>query len=441
MYKQSNTMMTTAHKRTESSIVPTLLLVDDEPDILAALQRCLRKEPFTILTAANGVEAKACLQSETVHILMTDLRMPGMDGESLLEYVAEAHPSVYRIVLTGYAELASVKRAVNNGHIQCYLEKPWENATVVSALDQARFEVENKQSERRYIQKVTSAQKKLTVRNSALEKAVVARTKQLRATLKQVQNEKLAATQMLFNMLTICPHLDPQFALNVSDLCVKIARCMQLPQEDIDTLELSGKFCEIGLIGVDHALLRTPINKLNFHQQQLYFGQVEKAEQLLAPVSHLEGVLDTITQQFEQPNGYGSPMHLSADQIVVTASILAVARDVWLLASGRLTGSKVSETAIRSHLEHHSGKKYAEQVVEAALQLNKLSREYVLQASTPVSALTPGMTLSENLYSSAFLLIFPKGHVLTERSIKRLLAIESNSGELLNIHVADAGSE
>lgn len=419
-----------------SKIAPTLLLVDDEPDILDALKRALRKEKFSVLTAANGEEAKQKLQEHNVHIVLTDLRMPKMDGETLLEYVAQAHPSVYRMVLTGYAELASVKRAVNKGNIHCYLEKPWHNEALVGALGDARHKVINLHTERQYIRKVTSAKNALTKRNSALENAVRERTAQLRESYEQVQQDKLAMSQMLFNMVTVCPHLDAKFALNVSDLAVKIAECMGLTAIECDDIQLAGKLCEIGLVGIGGELLHKPISKLNYHQRQVYLSQIDYAEQLLGPACNLNGVLEAITQQFELADGRGYPAKQLAMHTSLPAQILAVARDVWLLASARQTGEKVSERRIRQYIQRNAGKRYAQDVVEAALSMPKLIGGYASLANTPVVALKPGMTLLSNLYSSQFLLIYPKGHMLTRESIARIKRVEANSGKLLNVQAS-----
>ena len=423
-------------KATLSKIAPTLLLVDDEPDILDALKRTLRKEKFSIITAANGEEAKQKLESHNVHIVLTDLRMPKMDGETLLEYIAEAHPSVYRMVLTGYAELSSVKRAVNNGNIHCYLEKPWHNDALVGALGNARHNVINIHTERQHLRKMTTAKKELTKRNSALEKAVRARTAQLRESYEQVQQDKQAMSQMLFNMVTVCPHLDPKFAINVSDLAVKIAECMELTTVECNDIQLAGKLCEIGLVGIGGELLNKPISKLNYHQRQVYLSQIDYAEQLLAPACNLSGVLEAITEQFEYADGKGYPLKQTSMHTSLPAQIVAVARDIWLLASGRQTGEKVNERRIRQYVMQNAGKRYAEEIVEAALSIPKLIGGYASLANTPISALKPGMTLLSNLYSSQYLLVYPKGHVLTQASIERIKRIEANSGKVLNAQVS-----
>lgn len=105
----------------------TLLLVDDEENILAALQRVLRREPYVVLTATSGVEGLALLAAQRVDVVISDQRMPGMTGTDFLRRVKEVYPETVRIVLSGYTELKSVTDAINEGAIYKFLTKPWDD--------------------------------------------------------------------------------------------------------------------------------------------------------------------------------------------------------------------------------------------------------------------------------------------------------------------------
>ncbi|MDO9189376.1 MAG: EAL domain-containing protein, partial [Sulfurimicrobium sp.] len=107
--------------------VRTLLLVDDEPNILAALQRLLRHDDYRILTASGPAAGFEILARIPVDVILSDQRMPEMSGSEFLSRVREMYPNTVRMVLSGYADLASIAEAVNRGAIYKFITKPWED--------------------------------------------------------------------------------------------------------------------------------------------------------------------------------------------------------------------------------------------------------------------------------------------------------------------------
>jgi DNA-binding NtrC family response regulator len=114
----------------------SILLVDDEPEILFSLRGLLRKE-FEVYTAESGAEAIDILKHHPIQVIMTDQRMPGMTGVQLLHQVEGEYPRAIRIVFTGYADIKAVIDAVNQGHIYRYITKPWDPDELLSVLRQA----------------------------------------------------------------------------------------------------------------------------------------------------------------------------------------------------------------------------------------------------------------------------------------------------------------
>ena len=105
----------------------TLLLVDDEQNILASLKRLLRRDQYHILTAGSGQEGLEVLASHAVDVIVSDQRMPGMLGADFLRKAKLLYPQTIRIMLSGYTELQAVTDAVNEGAIFKFLTKPWED--------------------------------------------------------------------------------------------------------------------------------------------------------------------------------------------------------------------------------------------------------------------------------------------------------------------------
>jgi diguanylate cyclase (GGDEF)-like protein len=112
----------------------TLLLVDDEPGVLAALKRLLRRENYNVLTADSGEAGLALLAEHEVGVILTDQRMPGMNGTEFLARARTMHPHAVRMVLSGYTGLESVTEAVNRGEVFRFLTKPWDEVELLDAI-------------------------------------------------------------------------------------------------------------------------------------------------------------------------------------------------------------------------------------------------------------------------------------------------------------------
>jgi diguanylate cyclase (GGDEF)-like protein/PAS domain S-box-containing protein len=124
----------------------TILVVDDEPEVLASVRRQLRRE-FKVLTADNAEQALELLREHPVQVIVSDQRMPDVSGVELLAQVRTNYPKTMRIMLTGYADLKAVIGAVNSGQIFRYITKPWEpdeiRTIVRDASERSRLMAEN----------------------------------------------------------------------------------------------------------------------------------------------------------------------------------------------------------------------------------------------------------------------------------------------------------
>ena len=104
----------------------TILFVDDEQSILAAIRRGLFDEPYHCLFAQSGEEALALLASEAVAVIVTDMKMPKMDGLHLLRIVKDTYPDIIRIVLSGYTQLQQILTTINTAGVFKFIAKPWQ---------------------------------------------------------------------------------------------------------------------------------------------------------------------------------------------------------------------------------------------------------------------------------------------------------------------------
>lgn len=112
----------------------TILLVDDEQEVVDALARTIRHGGYRILTATSGAQALEQITQASVDLVISDIDMPGMSGLELLTKIRASHPRIVRFVLTGVASLESALVAINEGRVERYLTKPWEKEELRTAI-------------------------------------------------------------------------------------------------------------------------------------------------------------------------------------------------------------------------------------------------------------------------------------------------------------------
>ncbi len=130
-----------------------MLVVDDEPNILTALRRLFRKDPLDLIAASTAEEALETIKKYKIHVLLTDNKMPGMDGTELVRKVKEISPDTIRIMVSGQSDMEAVLSAVNDGEIFRFIQKPWSDIdlkiTVNLAMAHCRLVHENYRAKKR----------------------------------------------------------------------------------------------------------------------------------------------------------------------------------------------------------------------------------------------------------------------------------------------------
>ncbi len=176
-----------------------LLCVDDEKNVLKALRRIFMDDDYDINTAESGEEGLGILEeNQDTQIVISDYRMPGMNGVEFLKHVRERWPETIRIVLSGYADTASVVAAINEGHIYKFVPKPWDDEEIRSVVTGA-LETYNLQKANRVLtKKLQDSNVELQLLNDKLEQIVEERTGEL-----FFQNKVLQRGQYILDTLPI----------------------------------------------------------------------------------------------------------------------------------------------------------------------------------------------------------------------------------------------
>ena len=152
--------MNTAHSLPIAAELPCVLFVDDDAGNRQAFKAAFRYA-MDILVASNTTEALALMERQTVHVVITDQRMPGVSGSAFLAVVKERFPDVRRMLVTGYADLEAMIEAVNSGGVSKYFAKPWVNDHLVSAVEQAYAEYKADMERTTYTRRLEESNRQL----------------------------------------------------------------------------------------------------------------------------------------------------------------------------------------------------------------------------------------------------------------------------------------
>jgi len=205
----------------------TILLVDDEPNILSALTRLLRPEGYDILRATSGDEGLALLAQNEIGVIIADQRMPEMTGVEFLRKARELSPDTLRIVLSGYTELNSVTDAINQGAIYKFLTKPWDDDLLRTQIKEAFLHYEAKRENARLTAKLKAA-------NEELEQRVQEKNRELTHNLKVLDSAKallLATLHKIPSMPVAVQEIISSFEnadIEIHELAEKISRDQNL---------------------------------------------------------------------------------------------------------------------------------------------------------------------------------------------------------------------
>lgn len=415
----------------------TLLAVDDEPNILAALRRLFRATGWRILTAGRAEEALALLATEPVDAVLSDMRMPGMDGVQFLERVSQGWPRAARLLLTGQADLGSTIDAINRGRLHRYITKPWNDDELLLTLRQV---AQNQQleAEKLALERLTQQQnEELKALNSSLEIRVALRTEELAAANHRLKRNYLTSIKAFTALIELRGSAQVGHAREVADLARRIAKAMTLDADTAHDLPIAALLHDIGHIGLSDAVLARPVNRLDRDELRRYRLHPVLGEQALLASDDMQGVAPLIRSHHERWDGLGFPDGLRGAAIPLGARILAVADAFEDLRSGRIDGQPLSPPdALRTVLAAR-GSQFDPTVVDAFASLFSAAAPKPAAATLRLrtSELRAGHTLAQDFMSPEGVLLLSAGQPLNDDLIGRICAFERKHGLALTLAV------
>jgi len=348
----------------------TVLFVDDEVNILKALQRLLRMEDMHVLTASRANEALELLERNPTQVVVSDQRMPEMSGVDFLAVVRERHPDMVRMMLTGYTEMNVAVDAINRGEIYRLITKPWNDdelrATIRQAFDHADLKAEIKR-----LNQVTREQNfRLQDMNRNLEGMVRDRTKQLAEKHQQLRTAYVQTIRALAEAVDAKDAYTRGHSERVGVYASKIAREMNFAKDFIERVYIAGLLHDVGKIGVRDAVITKP-SRLSPEEYEEIKKHPEIGAKILEPVDFLKDVAACVRHHHEWYDGSnrGYPERLSGDQIPLPSRIILVADTVEAMTSDRPYRKALSLEAVVSEIHRFTGTQFDPKVSQAFVRL------------------------------------------------------------------------
>lgn len=418
-----------------------VLLVDDEENILRSLKRLLRHQSYSLTTATSGSQALEILSQQPFDLVMSDARMPGMDGAELLAEVSQRWPDTIRILLTGFADMSTTVRAINEGRIYRYIAKPWNDDELQTIINQALAH-QFAERERVRLRKLTQAQnQELQALNATLEQRVLARTEELQQTAdmldlahEELKRSYVTTTEVFSSLINL--RLTKEYQTNtwVIERVKRYAQLYGLDDETSRDLSMAAALYNLGKLSWSDSLFRQPSGTLKGEQRASYQAYPATGEQQLMALDPLQGAARLIRHHQERWNGAGFPDRLSGEKIPFGARLLKIAVDFVEVQCGLITRHRATQDEALELLHQYAGKLYDPTVCERFIAMCRETRLAEApadpnQIAVETNALQPGMVLARDLFASSGLLLLNSGKALTPNLIEKLTAFERTEPE------------
>jgi putative nucleotidyltransferase with HDIG domain len=347
-----------------------ILVVDDEAGIGKLLCGTLRYEGHDCRGCDNGLKALELISLEGFDAVISDLRMPGMDGLELLRWVRKGHPHLAFIMATGVDDVRLGVQAMKEG-ADDYLLKPLNLEAMAAALDHA---LERKRLE-------------IQVENyrDNLEKMVDERTKEMQAALRKVELTYSETLECLAAALDRRDQATAGHARRVMAYCLEIARAMSCDQEQINTIARGALLHDIGKIGIPDAIMLKP-GPLSDTERSVMETHVRIGYEILKRITFLAGAAEIVLTHHERFDGTGYPQGLKGTEIPLGSRVFAVADTLDAITSDRPYRRAQSSEAARKEIMRVCGTQFDPAVVSAFLSIGEATWEAIRSEIEPVNS-------------------------------------------------------
>ena len=364
-----------------------VLFVDDEPNVLEGIQRTLRKQ-VEVQTASSGAEALRLMrETGPFALVVSDMRMPAMNGTQFLAKVREQEPDTVRMILSGQADLADTIAAVNEGHIYRFLSKPCPSDRLLAAVEDG-----------------LNQHRLLTAEKVLLEQTLS------------------GAVKMLIEILGMVSPAASNRAARLQRYTIELSNALGLPERW--EWALAAFVSQIGCVALPKDMLFKveACQALTEEERLLYESHPEVAGKLLAAIPRLEDVAAIVTAQFGSLNFAGMPDDLRQWDVRKLGQLLLRASIEYDRLVARGASREIAINALRAPQFE-----FPASVLRALPSLSMAVNERIVR-QIRLADLTVGMILDEDLVSPKGIRLVPSGAEVTRTLMIRLTSIAGGVG-------------
>ncbi|MFJ7282847.1 HD domain-containing phosphohydrolase [Pseudomonas sp. NPDC099000] len=426
---------------------PTVLLVDDEESILNSLRRLLRGQPFEVLLATSGAQALEIMSKQPVDLVMSDARMPNMDGATLLAHIHQRHPGTLRILLTGYADLTMIVKAINEGQIDRYISKPWHDEELLLTLRQSLAYQHSERERLRLVQETWDRNEELKLLNATLEKHVASRTAELQQTAdmldlayEELKHSYVTGTEVFSLLANLRLPPAKQTNRQIIELVRVYCKLHGLDEGSTRDLTMAAALYNIGKLSWTDSMMTAPADLLHHSDKERYRGYPKQSESLLMTLDPMKDAARLILHHQERWDGTGFPDRLKGEAIPLGSRWLKLAVDFIELQRGLILERQMNSDEALVYIRQYAGRLYDPDLVEDFIQVCAAYLSDVSLADPTVKVLTTrdlaaGMVLARNLNADNGMLLLNAGKVLSGPLVEKLIAFEAMEGAKYSVFV------
>lgn len=327
----------------------TILIVDDEFDNLQLIKRTLRRK-YNILTASDGMEALEVIEKEgnNISLIVTDQRMPKMNGTEFLAEISEAYPYIIKMLLTGYTDLDAMVDGVNKCNLFQYISKPFDPGDLELIISNGIEAYE------------------LTLSKNML--------------LNDLRELFFTTIKSISSALDAKDTYTHGHSHRVTLFALILAQELGLDDAYIEEIETAGLLHDIGKIGVPEDILCKP-GKLTDEEYEIIKQHAGGAKKILDTIPSIKHVALWASSHHERWDGRGYPNKMIGEEIPLPARILAVADTYDAMTSNRSYRKGLPHDVAREEITDCSGSQFDPAMIEV---FNRVEDTFRQAAIDPV---------------------------------------------------------
>ncbi len=321
----------------------TILIVDDEENNLQLLKRTLRGR-YNIKTAHNGQEGLDLVKQEgdNIALIVSDQKMPVMEGTVFLKEVEKIHPEIIKILLTGHVDTEIIVSSINECNLFQYILKPFEPADLQVCVD------------------------------NGIEKYNLSISKMLM--LKDLSELFYKTVKSISCALDAKDSYTNGHSLRVTMYSLMLAKELNLDNRTMESIETAGLLHDIGKIGIPQSVL-CKNGKLTDEEFAIMKSHPEKGEKIIMNIEKLKMVSNWLKSHHERWDGRGYPQGLAGEDIPLSARIIAIADTYDAMTSTRPYRKALSHEIAISEIQKCAGSQFdpklAEKFISIQDEINK----------------------------------------------------------------------